>query len=409
MHRLVGLTALLALFAAGPAFAAPKDKDKEKSEEEEDYSDEPMPDEGDFEEEGGDVPTPKRLDEGDKSDEEAEPDDLDFDDEEEEDLEFRDEEDQETIKPRGPGEDTAQIYRDTQKKLTEVTPDEELIAWEAYLKKYPKSLFRERIETRTEELSAELFGERVPGSDTGARREDAANRELNFTSPLQFASADPRSRIGATAELGIPNWFAPHLDAEFQILRHFSVHAGLDQDVSGIAINLGAKYALLKSARTNTVLSGALDFKLNTDPAFPILRPALMAGQRLPVLEGLYLQAEVGVDAELRDPAGVRLFYGFNAELRANEVVYAYLETTGTLKYLGSQDFGSFQFMVASFGMKFVPSKGGFPSQLANKQGLFITHEKKPIVIVLGANIPYSARYWGFYRGSVTVGAEWYL
>ena len=30
-------------------------------------------------------------------------------------------------------------------------------------------------------------------------------------------------------------------------------------------------------------------------------------------------------------------------------------------------------------------------------------------MIVLGANIPYSARYWGFYRGSVTVGAEWYL
>lgn len=409
MHRLVGLTALLALLAAGPAFAAPKDKDKPKSEEEEDYSDEPMPDEGDFEEDGGEVPAPKRLDEDDKQDDEAEPDDLDFNDEEAEDLEFRDEEDQETIKPRGPGEDTAQIYRDTQKKLSEASPDEELIAWESYLKKYPKSLFKERIDTRTEALSADLFGERVPGSDDGARREDAANRELDYTSPLQFGSADPRTRIGATAEIGIPNWFAPHVDAEFQILRHFSVHAGVDQDVTGPAIALGAKYAIVKSARTDTVLSGALDVKLCTEPTFPGLRPAIMAGQKLPVLEGLYLQAEVGVDAELRDPAGLRFFYGFNAELRANAVVYAYLETTGTLKYLGSEDFGSFQFMVASFGMKFVPSKGGFPTQLANKEGVIITHEKKPIVIVLGANIPYSARYWGFYRGSVTVGAEWYL
>jgi hypothetical protein len=408
MRRLLGLS-LLALFAAGPAFAAPKDKTKK--EEEEDYSDDPTPDEDDFKEEGDDdAPPPARLEEGDKADPEAEPDDLDFTDEDDKPLEFRDEEDQETVKPRGPGEDTAQIYRETQKKLSEATPDEELIAWESYLKKYPKSLFKERIDERTESLSAELFGERVPGSDKGARREDAANRELNFTSPLQFTSADPRTRIGATAELGIPNWFSPHLDAEFQLLRQLSVHAGLDQDVAGSAIVLGGKYGIIKSARTNTVLSAALDFKLNTGPTFPMLRPSILAGQKLPVLEGLYLQAEIGVDAELRDPAGLRLFYGFNAELRANQVVYAYLETTGTFKYLGAQDFDSFQFLVASFGMKFVPSKGGFPTLLANKgNSPFILHDKKPIVIVLGANIPYSARYWGFYRGSVTVGAEWYL
>ena len=407
MRRLIGLSALLALFASGPAFAAPKDKDK--SEEDEDYSDEPIPEAGDFEEEDEDVPPPPRLEEEDKEEDVGEPEDLDFTDEDEDELEFDDEEDQETVKPRGPGEDTAQIYRDTQKKLNEATPDEELIAWEAYLKKYPKSLFRERIETRSEELSAELFGERVPGSDQGARREDAANRELNFTSPLQFTSADPRTRIGGSAEIGIPNWFAPHLDAEFQLLRNFSAHAGIDQDVTGAAIVLGAKYGFIKSARTNTVVSGALDFKLNTGPTFPVLRPSILAGQKLPVLDGLYLQAEVGVDAELRDPAGLRMFYGFNAELRANEVVYAYLETTGTFKYLGATDTPTFQFLVASFGMKFVPSKGGFPTVLANKSGLFITHDKKPIVIVLGANIPYSNKYWGFYRGSVTIGAEWYL
>ncbi|MDP2316173.1 MAG: hypothetical protein Q8P41_24965 [Pseudomonadota bacterium] len=407
MRRLLGLSALLALIVAAPAYAAPKEKPK--AEEEEDYTEEEMPDEGDFEEEGGDVPPPKRLEEDDKEDEAGEPEDLDFIDEDEEELEFRDEEDQETVKPRGPGEDTAQIYRDAEKKLKEVTPDEELIAWEAYLEKYPKSLFRERIEQRMESLSADLFGERVPGSDQGARREDAANRELNFTSPLQFASADPRTRIGASAEIGIPNWFAPHLDAEFQLLRNFSAHAGIDQDVTGPAIVLGAKYGVIKSARTNTVLSAALDLKLNTGPTFPGIRPAIMAGQKLPILQGLYLQGEFGVDLELRDPAGLRMFYGFNAELRANEVVYAYVETTGTLKYLGQQDFKTFQFMVASFGMKFVPSKGGFPTLLANKTGVFITHEKKPVVIVLGANIPYSARYWGFYRGSVTIGAEWYM
>lgn len=409
MRRLLGLSALLALFAAGPAFGAPKDKDKERDEEEEDYSDDPVPNTDDFKEAEGDddaAPAPARLD-ADKD--EAEPDDLDFTDEEEGDLDFRDAEDQETVKPRGPGEDTAQIYRETQKKLLEATPDEELIAWEAYLKKYPKSLFRERIETRTEELSSELFGERVPGSDRGATREDAANRELNFTSPLQFTSAEPRNRIGGTAEIGIPNWFAPRLDAELQLLRELSVHAGVDRGPTGTGFILGGKYAIIKSARTNTVLSGALDFDLNFSPTFPTVRPSILFGQKLPFLQGLYLQASIGTDLELRDPVGARVAYGFAAELRANEVVYAFVETSGTLKHLGEDQYDAFQFMVMSFGMKFVPTKGGFPSVLAEKNGAFVSHDKSPVVIVLGANIPYATRYWGFYRGSVTLGAEWYL
>ncbi len=410
MRRLLGLSALLALFVAGPAFGAPKSKDK-KAEEEEDYTDEPLPSASDFKEDGeeaeGDSPPPARIQDDDKAEEESE--DLDFSDESEEELDFGDETEQETLKPRGPGEDTAQLYRDFQKKQAEVTPDEELIAWEAYLKKYPKSLFRERIETRTEELSALLFGERVPGSDRGGQREAAADRELNFTNPLQFSSADPRSRIGATVEIGIPNWASPHLDAEFQVLRELSVHAGLKQDVTGLGVVLGGKYAIIKSARTHTVLSGALDFDLNSSPTFPKLRPAVRFGQELPFLQGLHLQAEIGVTAELRDPAGLRYFYGINAELRANEVVYAFAETSGTIKYLGADEFSAFNFMVVSFGMKFVPTKGGMPMVTAKKNGPFILHDSKPVVIILGANIPYSHKYWGFYQGSVTLGGEWYL
>lgn len=395
MRRIVGLTLFCALFAAGPALA------------DDEFEDDPTPDSGVFKDDDDDGPAPKRIQEADT--EEDEPEDLDFSDEPEEELEFRDEEEQESVKPRGPGEDTAQIYRDTQKKLAESTSDEELIAWEAYLKKYPKSLFRDRIENRMEELSAELFGERVPGSDRGARREDAANRELNFTSPLQFDSAEPRNRIGGTVEIGIPNWFAPDLDVELQILRQVSAHAGVSRGVVGTGLVVGGKYAFIKSARTNTVLSAALDLDLTFAPTFPTLKPRVMFGQKLPFLQGLYVQASLGADTELRDPFGVRYFYGLNAELRANQVVYAFLETSGEVKHLGNAAFDPFRFMVLSFGMKFVPTKGGMPSVLAEKNGFFVSHDKRPIVVVLGANIPYSTRYWGFYEGSVTLGAEWYL
>jgi len=410
MRRLLGLSTLLALFAAGPALAAPKEKSKEKKEETEESADEPLPNPDDFKESGDEdeaATAPSRVEDGDK--EEDEPEDLDFTDDKTDEIQFKDEDEQESVKPRGPGEDSAQIYRDTQKKLAEATADEELIAWEAYLKKYPKSLFRERVENRMEELSAELFGERVPGSDRGARREDAANRELNFTSPLQFGSAEPRNRIGGTAEIGIPNWFAPNLDAELQVLRDLSIHAGIDRGVTGTGFLLGGKYALIKSARTNTVLSGALDFDLTLSPTFPTLEPRIMAGQKLPVLEGLYLQASLGVDAELRSPVGMRYVYGFNAELRPNDVVYAFVETTGELKFLGADAFDPFKFMVLSFGMKFVPTKGGLSTVLAEKDGFFVSHAKKPVVLVLGANFPYASRYWGFYQGSVTLGAQWYL
>lgn len=412
MRRLLGLSTLLALFLAGPAFAAPKDKkDKDKKDEEEDYSDDPMPDASSFKDAGDEEEEPepaKKPVEADEPEEE-EPDNLDFEDKGDEDIKFDDDEEQQTVKPREAGEDTAKIYRDEQKRVSEASPDEELIAWENYLKKYPKTLFRERIDTRIEELSVLLFGERVPGSDRGARREDAANRELNFTSPLQFASADPRNRIGASVEVGIPNWAAPRVDAEFQLLRPFSVHVGLDQQVTGLGGVLGAKYAFIKSARTNTVVSAGLDLQLNGAPTYLGLAPRVNVGQKFDVMEGLFLELSLGVDGELRKYPAVRYFYGFSAELRPNNVVHAFIETSGTLKYIGIDEFEAFRFQTASFGIKFVPTKGGFPTILAEKGGIFVKHQQKPIVIVLGANIPYSTRYWGFYQGAITLGAEWYL
>jgi hypothetical protein len=109
----------------------------------------------------------KRIDEADSEGAEDAPDDLDFtDDGQEEDADFRDDEVQESTRPRGPGEDSADIYRKAQEAVRDLAIDEELLAWEKYLEKYPKSLFRDRIEARTEELSAELCGGSVHGSSS---------------------------------------------------------------------------------------------------------------------------------------------------------------------------------------------------------------------------------------------------
>ena len=404
MRRLLGLSIVLSLFGA-PAFAAPKDKEKkEESKDDEDdatYENVTGPGAGDFKEDDEEeTPPPKRIEEGDEAaTPEPEPDDLDFSEgEDDTQIDFKDDSEiQGSVEARGPGEDTAQLYRDAQKKNGEMTPDEELIAWEAYLKKYPKSLFRDRIETRQEELSALLFGERVPGSDKGASRKDAAMRELNFATPIQFGSIDTRTRASAGFDIGIPNFAGGHVDFEYAFLRQLSAHVGLCQDLTNSAIALGGKYALLKSARTNTLLSAGLDFKVMMSPAFVDLRPAISFGQRFDLLEGLDVMAQVGTDLELRDPFGLRMFGGLHLELQANKTVSAFVETTANFKDLGNEAHGPYRFLVASFGLRFTAVKG----KNENDDGR--------IDVGLGANTPYSINYWGFYRGAISAAADWNL
>lgn len=312
-------------------------------------------------------------------------------------LDFRDDEVQGAVKPRGPGEDNADLYRKQQQKVKDVTAVEEAFAWEGYLKRYPQSLFKDRIQSRMDDLEAETYRERVPGSDRGATLEDAAQRELNFAQPIQFASVDPRSRVRAGVELGIPNWFAPRFDFEYAVKRELSVHGGISRELTNSALNAGAKYALVKSARTGTVVTGGADVRLYTSPSFLGLHPWVGAGQRFDVLGGLDVQGSLGVDAEVRDTFALRYEANAGAALQASPIVSAFVETSTDTKYLKNDAVDPFRFMVASFGMKFQAVK----PKNAEGDGRLDVH--------LAANIPYAYKYWGFYEGAVTIGADWYL
>ena len=296
----LALIVLTATFAPAPAFAAgKKDKEKTEDEEAEEATRTPSPDE--FREAGSEeeeTPDPKRLDEDDKEDD-SDPDqkdDDDFtDDDSGDDLQFNDDSEQGTVQARGPGEDTAQIYRDYEKKIREMSPDEEQIKWEAYLEKYPNSMFRDRIQARMEELSNAEYGERIKTAEGAGA--DAKDREIQFMNGWHLMGVDPRSKLSAGFEIGIPNWFGLHADLEYQILRQFSAHAGVNHGLGGWEISAGGKYAILKSARTNTILTAAVDLGLNTLPAnlYPTVSPTLAFGRRFKVLGGLDLAAQVSM------------------------------------------------------------------------------------------------------------------
>lgn len=409
MARLAGFAVLLSLLVplwASPAWA----KDKEgKSDEDEEEEETPAPSEDAFkDEEEDDEPAPQRLQEGDEVDDASDPtkeeeDEFDLGGEEDEEIDFDDTTEQETVKPREEGEDTAQLYRDAQKKYADLLPDEEILRWEQYLQKYPKSLFRDRIEARMEDLSQLMFSERVPGSDRGASSErDAALRELNFATPTRFSGVDPRSHATVGFEVGIPNWAGGEVDLEYQVLRPLSVHGGIDRGFSGGQFVVGGKYALIKSSRTGTIASGMLDLGMNFQPTYVSFRPMLGFGQRVNVAEGLDLQLVGGLSGELQSFPVLRWLGGFNAELRANDTLYLFAETTINQKAVTPQQGGvtrefTYWYCVGSFGLRFVPVKGKDIDQDGR------------LVMELGASSPYYHRYWGFYQGSVNFGGSYYF
>jgi hypothetical protein len=133
-------------------------------------------DPGDFEDDDGDEDIGvKRAEEGDTVDPAEDPEEIpeeerdefgapveDLDDDLIDDLE---ELGDDTVQSEG--QDNSQIYREAVNRAKELSPEDELIAWERYLEKYPKSLFRDRIDARVDDLNELMYSDRIDTGDDG--------------------------------------------------------------------------------------------------------------------------------------------------------------------------------------------------------------------------------------------------
>ena len=296
------------------------------------------------------------------------------------------------------GGDTEAIFRKEWERLGALRPDEELLGWEQYLGKYPATVFRARIQGRMEELEAALYadGTRRP---TGQAAVDAKDRQLDFAHALQLDQLNPRSRIQAGFEWGLPDYMNLFADYEKAFGKKFSAHAGIRRRYSGFSLELGPRIALVKSPRTMTIVSFWPDIRINTNPAFPSLHPTLGAGKRFGKLDA---QAQAGVGLEVRSEAtadgagktpqlrtrysgGVSLFYA------ATDTVGFFGETYLNLRPVaadGAFEGGTFNFHVATFGMKVFP-------KVPNRPG------ERPIEVNAGATVPYAQKYWQYHYGSI--------
>jgi hypothetical protein len=346
-------------------FKEPEEESQEPAEQrlqEGDKIEQPEPQEGEEENYGGDKAAPK--------------------------INFDEEEEPGTVPMNSVGQDNAKIYRDYKDKLQNIASDEEIISWEEYLKKYPHSLFKSQIQARIDDLSAGLFEERVPAGK-GPGGVDAGHREINLAAPLLLETIDPRTRVNAGFEIGFPNYFNVMFDYEHQIRREWSVHGGVRHRYTGWNIEAGTHYALVKSARTNTIVTGIFDVHANTLPFFPGIRPQVGFGKHFRVGGGLDVQAEAGVDLAFQSPISLLYIGGANVTYHASKSVCFFAETSMTMKNLFWDQGGVFRFDVATFGITFTLAKSQFAS--------------------LAANAPYSTNYWGYHFGSVMADYNYYV
>ncbi len=328
---------------------------------------------------------------------EVDPEDLEDGEEEEpvDGLDFLDEEsdiDADVI--GGEGVDNAKIYRATTNKVREMGFEEELITWERYLETYPKSLFKQHITDRMEQLETEAYGERI-NERTGPRM-DAGRRELDFAVPLHLESIDPRTRLRVGFEMGYPNHIAFGADYEHQFIRSLSGHAGLQGRYQGLALVAGGRYAAIKSARTGMILTGVVDILANDllsagqgTSTYVSLRPVIGFGKQVDVAEGMDIQVQMGSEWEVpSEDRGSRMIYtgGLNVFVRLNDRVGAIMETSTNMKgglEESPRGFAPFAFNVLSFGLRFQPGN--------NDQ----------VRVSAGTNVPYFNNYWGYHFGAV--------
>jgi hypothetical protein len=334
-----------------------------------------------------------------------EPDPVEPEDEEDDGLEdFRDPQDETDLledEPVNPTSgDTEVIYRKKQTQLAQLEADEELAGWEAYLAQYPNSAFRKRIESRMEELEDKIYelGPTGPGPQV-----DAGKLEIDFAQAMQLENLNPRTRLQGAFEWGLPDYLNIGADYEHQILRTLSIHGGVRRRYLGFNVEAGARWALVKSTRTNTIVSLIADVRVNTIPAYPGFRPQLAAGKRFGKLDA---QLQGGVDLEYRTWLGPDLettvsaiqpnfVGGASFFYAASDRVGLFAETATYMKPLpadGAFAGGLFRFNVISFGMKFFPGSGA-----------------KDKEVNVGATVPYMQQWWQFHYGSIMGQFNYYL
>lgn len=366
-----------AISATAPAMAQ---SDESFGEEDDPFDFDDLSDAGD-----SPAPTPKPVDapieddddlSGDEDPEDAEADEY-YDDDEDEEFSLLD--DEEEVSVRAPGTDSEGIFRAQRRKAEELEADEAIGTWEGYLAQYPNSLFKKQIADIIDELMEQLYGQGIQGSYGGV---DALDAEVYLTPGLLLENINPRTRLQAGFEWGFPSYLNLLVDYEHALRRDLSVHGGIRHRYSGWNFEPGVRWAAIKSARTQTILTFLGDLHFNTNPAYMGFRPQVAFGKKFG--ESIDFHVISGVDLEFPSSGlGLRILGGGHLAYRMSSTVGMFVETSYHLKNMGWED-GPFSFNTATFGLRFYPGEENSASEVS-----------------LGGTFPHSRQYWRYHDGSL--------
>lgn len=288
-----------------------------------------------------------------------------------------------------PGADTAEIYRARQAEYEELGSDEEVMAWEAYLEEFPNTLFRERIETRIDELLKSQFQMRI-GDDKGEANAD--DEEIRLVRPAHLSNVNPRTQFLAGLEFGFPSYIRGTFDFEYAILRRLSVHGGVIGKYQGWGAEVGAKYALVKSAKSKLVFSGLLDARLNFNELFFMVRPQIGLGKSFGPVQ---LIMTAGAELDTRKNGAVGIIGGAHVSARLADAVGLFVETDFHVRNL-TRDNGVFAFNLVSLGMRFYPRFKKRP-------------DEDPLELHAVGHAAAGSRYLSYFLGSVQAQGVYYM
>lgn len=281
------------------------------------------------------------------------------------------------------GSDSAEIYRDAAKEYKLLPPEDEIIAWRKYLQKYPDSNFAPAIDKRIETIESELYSGNID-EDEGI--EEGGKIELQFAQPLLLENIDPLTKLRFAFEMGLPNYINFLIDYEHQISRELSVHGGIRNRYTGSNTEFGVRYAIMKSARTQTIVTAIGDVRINSDPFFTALRPQIAAGKRFTFPNGFRIDsmAQLGTDLQLFNGITPALIGGLHVTFVPSDTVNIFFETSTYMKEFFWEEGGTFAFNTVSFGLKFTNPK-----------------QKDKFISGFGTTVPYAHNYWRYHYGSI--------
>ena len=303
--------------------------------------------------------------------------------------------DEEETKEEKPSEggDTPDMYREAVKEYKLSEPEDEILLWQEYLSTYPNTTFKKQIETRILDLEGKLY-EGVEKEQMEAQNE--GEKELYFSQPQLLENIDPRKKLRFAFEMGLPDYINLLADYEHPLRRDLSVHGGLRKRYSGWSIEGGGKYALVKSVRTQSLVTVLGDIRINTIPFFVGLRPQISAGKimALPNNFRLDVMGQIGTELQVYGGLQALLIGGFHVSFIASETVRVYVEGNMYMKdFVNDRQGMPFAFNTITFGMKFRKKAE------TDQYGRPIDNKFEGAI---GTTVPVQHAYWLYHFGSIT-------